>query len=291
MRYSNLSQEEWRAVRSLADDRSIVIKKADKGSCVVVWDRWDYIKEAEKQLGDSTVYEEINCNKKILSQLVDSINKCFKKLNNSGYISYKKMKYFTYVYKKACNLRKLYLLPKIHERLFNVPERPVISNCRTPTEKVFEFWDHYLKPIMQNGLSYIKDSQHFLEKIKTIGSVPENAILVTADVVDLYPNIPHQAGLKALKEALEKRDIKKIPTEDLVKIAEFVVNNNIFEFNSKDDQQKSGNAIGTKFAPPYDCIYMDEAEQKFLQTQSKKLLIWLRYKDDIFLFGFMVNRN
>ena len=154
-----------------------------------------------------------------------------------------------------------------------------------------EFLDHHLKPVMQKGLSYIRDSQHFLEKIKTIGSVPENAILVTADVVDLYPNIPHQAGLKALKEALEKRDIKKIPTEDLVKIAEFVVNNDIFEFNGKDDQQKSGNAIGTKFAPTYDCIYMDEAEQKFLQTQSKKLLIWLRYKDDIFLFGFMVNRN
>ena len=36
-RYSNLSQEEWRAIRILADDRSIVIKKADKGSCIVVW--------------------------------------------------------------------------------------------------------------------------------------------------------------------------------------------------------------------------------------------------------------
>ena len=49
----------------------------------------------------------------------------------------------------------------------------------------------------------------------------------------LYPNIPHQAGLKALKEALEKRDIKKLQTEDLVKIAEFILNNNILEFNSK----------------------------------------------------------
>ena len=84
LRYSNLSQEEWRAVRPLADDRSIVIKKADKGSCVVVWDRWDYIKEAEKQLGDSAIYKEINYNKKILSQLVDSSNKYFKKLNSSG---------------------------------------------------------------------------------------------------------------------------------------------------------------------------------------------------------------
>ena len=64
---------------------------------------------------------------------------------------------------------------------------------------------------MQIGLSYIRGSQHFLEKIKTIGSVPENATLVTAVVV-FYPNIPHQAVLKALKEALEKRYIKMIPT-------------------------------------------------------------------------------
>ena len=77
LRYSNLSQEELRTVRSLKDGRSIVIKKSDKGSCVDVWDRYDYMKEAEKQLGDSTVYEKFNYNKKILSQLVDSSNKYF----------------------------------------------------------------------------------------------------------------------------------------------------------------------------------------------------------------------
>ena len=60
---------------------------------------------------------------------------------------------------------------------------------------------------MQKGLSYIRDTQHILEKIKTIGSVPENAILVTADILGLYRNIPHQSGLKALKELLEKVDI------------------------------------------------------------------------------------
>ena len=124
------------------------------------------------------------------------------------------------------------------------------------------------------GLSYMRDSQHFLEKIKTIGSAPENAILVAADVVGLYPNIPHQAGLKSLKEAPEERDIKKIPTEDLLKIVEFVLNNNIFEFNSKAYQQNSGTAIGSKFARPYSCIYMDEVEQKFLGIQCKKILIW-----------------
>ena len=91
----------------------------------------------------------------------------FKKLNSSGYISCREMKYFTYDYEKVCNLGKLHLLPKIHKRLLNVPVRPVISNCGTPTEKVSEFLDHHLIPIMQNGLSYIRDSQHVLENIKT----------------------------------------------------------------------------------------------------------------------------
>ena len=40
-------------------------------------------------------------------------------------------------------------------------------------------------------------SQHILEKIKTIGIVPENAILVTADVVCLYPNIPPSSRFKS----------------------------------------------------------------------------------------------
>ena len=115
------------------------------------------------------------------------------------------MKYFTY----ACNLSKLYLLPKTHKKLFNVPGRLVISNCGTPTEKVSEFLDHHLKPFMQKGLSFIRDSQHFLEKIKSIGSVLENAILVTADVAGLYPNIPHQAGLKLLRKHLKKETLKR----------------------------------------------------------------------------------
>ena len=43
----------------------------------------------------------------------------------------------------------MYLLPKIHKRPYNVPGHPVISNCGTPTEKVSEFWDHYLQLVMK----------------------------------------------------------------------------------------------------------------------------------------------
>ena len=53
-----MSKLEWEAIRSLAGDRSIVIKKADKGSCSVVSDRLDYLMEVEKQLKDRRVYQK-----------------------------------------------------------------------------------------------------------------------------------------------------------------------------------------------------------------------------------------
>ena len=41
------------------DDPSIIIKKADKGSALVVWDREDYLREANSQLTDQDVYREV----------------------------------------------------------------------------------------------------------------------------------------------------------------------------------------------------------------------------------------
>ena len=145
LRYSNFSTVEWKAKRSLADDRSIVIKKADKSSAVVFWERNDYIKKAEKQLGDKRVYQKVNFKGKLLCELVDKSNSSFKKLKRMRYISDKTLKCFTYDFKKATNLGKFCLLPKIHKHLENVPERPIISNCGAPTEKASEFLDFHLK--------------------------------------------------------------------------------------------------------------------------------------------------
>ena len=58
---------------------------------------------------------------------------------------------------------------------------------------------------MQESWSYIKDSNDFIKKVKNLKDIPQDTLLVTADVVGLYANIPHEAGLKALKEALDKR--------------------------------------------------------------------------------------
>ena len=135
----------------------------------------------------------------------------FRSLRRKAFITEKQLTYFTYDYKKttnfvyqSLNFRYLNLLPKIHKRLFDVPGRPVTSNCGARTEECSVFLDHHLKKVMQKGWSYIKDTGDFIKKINNLDSIPENAILVTADVVGLYPSIPHKVGLRTLREALDK---------------------------------------------------------------------------------------
>ena len=146
---------------------------------------------------------------------------------------------------------------------------------------IYEFLNFQLKSVMQKGASYIKDSNDFKSKIKNI-DIPNDTLLVTADVVGLYSDIPHEAGLSALREALDKRTRKKIPTENIIKMAEFVLKNNFFEFDTNVYQQISGTAIGTKFGPPYACIFIDKLETKFSESQNLKPLVWFRYIDHIF---------
>ena len=275
--YNNLTREERTALNDLRDDYSIVIKEADKGSAVVVWDREDYIKEASSQLQDNNVYEETSFEAEVLS---DKILQILNEMKIKEEITDKNIEYFMI---NNPRLARFYLLPKIHKRLSNVPGRPVVSHVGFHTERISSFVDYHLQPLAKNVRSYIKDTNDFLLKLKDIKNLPKDAIMVTVDVVGLYPSIPHDEGLSAMRTALDKRVKKDVSTESLCQLAEVVLKNNIFEFDEKTYRQLRGTAIGTKMAPPYAILFLAELEEAFLKKCKYKPEVWLRYIDDIFM--------
>ena len=117
----------------------------------------------------------------------------------------------------------MYLLLKIYKCLENVPGSPVITDCGTSTEKASEFLDYHLKLVMQSAKSYIKDTSDFFRKLTELGEVPENAILVTADLMNLYPSIQHLDTSEPLPVKLEERVDKSIALGDLLQMAKFVL--------------------------------------------------------------------
>ena len=86
---------------------------------------------------------------------------------------------------------------------------------------------------MREGMSYIKNSNDFMHKTRDLKDISNDALLITADVVGLYPSIPHESGLQVLKEVLERREDKKILTNDLVRMAAFVLKKTILKLMEK----------------------------------------------------------
>ena len=276
--FSNLSKDEQLALKSLQNDKTIIIKSADKGSGVVVWDREDYLKEANSQLSDQNIYEKVDYDPS--SELLNKISKCIGKIKDRQEMDPVTLQFFEVDNPK---LGRFYLLPKIHKRLKKVPGRPVISNSGYFTENISAYLDYHLQPLAKEVKSYIKDTNDFLKKIRDLPDLPDNAILCTVDVVGLYPNIPHKDGLEALRKSLESRQNPEVSTDTLMELAELVLNNNFFTHNDDTYKQKSGTAIGTKFAPSYAILTLGDFEEDALTGATLKPWLWWRYIDDIFL--------
>ena len=58
-RYSNITKEEREVIKELRNRKEITIVPADKGRCIVVMDRLEYVKKMEEKLSDKATYKEI----------------------------------------------------------------------------------------------------------------------------------------------------------------------------------------------------------------------------------------
>ena len=92
--------------------------------------------------------------------------RALEKIRIRGNLSNGTRNYFLF---KDPKFARFYLLPKIHKRLHNVSGRPVISNCGSYTENIFSFLGHHLQPIAQKVNSFIKNTNNFLRKTKSLG--------------------------------------------------------------------------------------------------------------------------
>ena len=135
---------------------------------------------------------------------------------------------------------KFYISPKIHKP--NNPGRPVINSIECHTSEISRFVDHHLQPVVKQIPSYIKDTNHFINKVNNF-SVPVNSILVTMDVRSLYTSIPNNEGIAATKKRYDSYIHKTIPTKITTTFLALILTLNNFVFNSKFYLQIKGCAL------------------------------------------------
>ena len=195
---------------------------------------------------------------------------------------------YRYLARKDNKLRRFYLLPKIHKRLVNATGRPVVSYCSTATERISELVDSCLQPLVRVLPNAIKDTTDYLCRLKELGDTPSYAILCSMDVVGFYRRVPHEEGLKSLKEILDEYgdkinfEGKVVSSDHLIYLVKIILENNIFEFDSNIYRQELGIAIGTKFVSSFVNIFMSDLEREMVKNYRLDPLVWWRFLDDIF---------
>ena len=135
----------------MRNNTSIIIEEADKGSGVVLWNRQDYLKEAEKQHNDKETYEELSSDP--VSPLISIVKGCLSRVKKRGDIPNETLEYF---FINKLKLGRFYMLPKIHKRLNNVPGRPVISDSGFFAGNISAFLEYHLKTLSQKVKSFVK---------------------------------------------------------------------------------------------------------------------------------------
>ena len=204
---NNLSRKERKALTTLRKRTDIVIKPADKGSGTVIMDHSWYVNECDRQLNDTKYYQRQSSD--LTNKVQERVMEYPTRLYKDNLIDYETLKYLSCTSEPKAG--RFYILPKVYKR--GNPGRPIISCNGHPTERISEFVDYHLKPLVQTLPSFIKDTEHFLQLQKR-GPLPDNTILVTLDVSSLYTNIPHNEGIDACRYFLNTRQDKSLPAEN-----------------------------------------------------------------------------
>ena len=185
----NLTRHERIALKELANNDEIIIKKPDKGSTIVVRSRKDYIREGLEHLSDPNIYLQLDNDR--TEQVAVIIKNTLDKLKKLGLILPKMANYCMPPEKPKTAL--IYFLKKIHKNPMGI--RPIVSTTNSATANLAKFLDIYLQPIMKALPAYLKDTTQFICEIANL-TLDNNVWLVTIDVNHYTPIYPMSKGSK-----------------------------------------------------------------------------------------------
>ena len=272
----NLSKPEEEALTNLKKRTDIILINADKGGALTILNLEDYINEANRQLSDTTLYQELIYDPTVAH--ANTINDTIKHFEIKQMIPKSIANGLITRHPKTPQLK---LPPKVHKT--GHPGRPVVSSVNSHSAKISKYVDFHLAPEIPKIRSYIKDSNDFMKQLDELpANKTANSYLVTLDVKSLYSNIPHAEGIEVIKDTLQKARSKV--TNIVLAFLWLILTLNNFTFNGKHYLQLLGVAMGTICSAHYANLFMGNFEEKWIyQLLDNNTKFYKRFIDDIFL--------
>ena len=271
-----LPRRYMKALKSLADDQSIVITQADKGGGVVIIDRTEYVDKMNELLNDQEVYSKKSSG---------FIEKTSKKFNQDARKVMKKTergKQLLHLLEEAPTAPRMRGIPKLHKR--NIPMRPITSGIGSAPHRLAKL---LAKPLSKNlgaiSDAHLRNSSDLIDRLQDINF--SDKCLASFDVKALFTNVPVDNALKVLKEVVNRMDPNQLPLakSDYLNLLSMCMKFGGFIFNTEEYIQHSGLAMGSPLSPVAACLYMEWLEKHRFQDIMGPNVLWMRYVDDVLL--------
>ena len=277
----NLSRELREAHKSLKQDDTIVINKADKGSSITILDASDYAARGRAHLSDTNTYEPIDSDPSLSIQA--KINLIFRNARDAGWIS-EGIAASCRRNPDETKTQYIYFLLKTHKVPHQV--RPIVSGRGGPTEFASAFLDNIMQPYVNAAPQTLLNSIHLVNMLQE-RQLPDHTILFVADVKSLYTSIPQLEGIHMVLSRLYHGPIPapSVPKQLLRQLLLAVIQDNVFSFQDQLFRQRRGVAMGTRCAPAFANLFMLVVEDRMFSRRNKSRqpvpLLWRRYIDDV----------
>ena len=273
------SLRSWRKEQLFNTNGELVLRTQDKGNRFVIVDKLTDKAKAKKQI-DRSSFVEIDHDP--TQSHIRKVAEWAEKWYVAGEIN---KEWRDFAVNKDAKPGKNCTLYKTHKE--GSPVRLLTSGYNTAIENLARYIESICAPLTENLASRIKNTAHLLEIVDELNTteIPENAMLVSFDIVNMFPSIDNVNGVNTMRAALEKRVVKNPSTECIIEGLEICLFNNNSVFADANLLQTNGTATGA----PNSCSYADIAvspidEAVFMQmnTNYKELKYFGRYRDDCF---------
>ena len=129
------------------------------------------------------------------------------------------------------------------------------TECNIAIENVLHFIEVVCAPLTNNLQTRLRDASHLLHITDELNLeiIPDNTILVSFDIVNMYPIIDNDRGTAIVRNALETRANMSPSTDCILEGLEICLKCNNSRFSSQNLLQLNGTATGA----PNSCSYAD----------------------------------
>ncbi len=277
-----LTQDDYRLLKNLRDDKSIHIMKPDKGNGVVIVNRKDYTDKMDQILKDATKFEKLTSDpfketlkreKQVRKTLLD-----LKKQNVIDDFTYERLA------PTGSKPGILYGLPKVHKT--NLPFRPILSAVGTHSYDLSKYLLSILSPLLTSRF-LLSDTFSFLDELHNSNLDSDNVVMASFDINSLFTNIPLDETIDIIinKAFSNAPSFHNFALTDLKKLLDIAVKDSHFIFNNAYYKQNDGIAMGSPLGPFFANVFLDFHERSWLSNcpQEFKPLFYRRYIDDCFV--------